>query len=293
MYTIYVDEAGTSGAPHEKVAVVGALIVDDEGEHRARAALTRVIQTAPPHYRDWLVPHATEIWNKKKYRDRWDREARYAFLKEMVSIPRVANLPIAMCFVRSSKRIAPGNHFNEIQLRHANAFLYCLARAENYVERYPSIGGARIVAEQVGGYERAMHEGLQLMKTKPIEVDGRSKLTTLEKIRFVQKGEESLIPIIDSVVFAWRRWLEVQKSGEELVENIFPPFTHLGHYLPRSPQSFEAFELDPKTYPGMNFTRALRGNVVHWEATGVVARDLERMSSARHPIKVSAPTRPR
>lgn len=98
MRLIFIDEAGTSAI--EPVCVVAAVIVEADRELRVvREELSRAIfEGVPPIYRNNFLFHATEIFSGGKNIDRnlWSFDDRLDFLKSIVCLPFVHDLPIAI-----------------------------------------------------------------------------------------------------------------------------------------------------------------------------------------------------
>jgi hypothetical protein len=88
-YNILIDEAGTSGSPHEKVGVVVAIAFPGEMTERAYAAVKAVHDLAPPRYRKDFVFHTSDLLKDDggRYSEVWPIEDRRKMVRSMMGIP--------------------------------------------------------------------------------------------------------------------------------------------------------------------------------------------------------------
>jgi hypothetical protein len=152
---IYIDEAGTSA--NEPVTIVLGIIVDADAHWKiGEGRLAQLIETVPESLRPNFVSHATAIWGSPKYRECWTREDRLKFLHAMMGIPRSIGLPIAFGMVRRSLPVRTDiGNLSPAQIHHVWAFLYCVARADQYLRDYgQSNEVATVVAENVPEMQR-------------------------------------------------------------------------------------------------------------------------------------------
>jgi hypothetical protein len=224
---IYVDEAGVSNAPHESIGVVGALLVHGDLDWpRAYNAYLKLLETVPEPYREGFEPHATEIWNDPKYREHWSHRMRIEFIKGLVAIPRQYRIPLALCSYDSSTPIKPFKNMSDAQAKHAEAFCYCLAEADGFIEWACDGELAVVIVEDVRDMRRVFKQAANLLRSKPIKTERfgeRVANRIIDTPHFVTKGEAPLMAIVDACVFSIRRWLKGHDYGEELVSSLFEP----------------------------------------------------------------------
>jgi hypothetical protein len=72
MLNTYIDEAGTSGAPHENIIVFAGVTFRHLLQHEVSKMVARIVaESVPEHYRQGFVYHTTELLDSKKFGDKW------------------------------------------------------------------------------------------------------------------------------------------------------------------------------------------------------------------------------
>ena len=242
MRLIYTDEAGTSA--NEPVCVVAAVIV--HGDHQWRpleAEMRRIVaQRVPARLREGFVFHATEIFSGGKYvkRDEWPLEDRLDFIKEVICLPFVYDVPIAIGFefkrdwsefVDLKIPIIPDTRpLNSNQLSHLLAFNTCMERADLFLRKYlhgSEIGSViaedvpvmrkfisefGLICRELGGKLNMKSEYLRperwqvQLGMQPESID--YKINHIVDVpHFVRKGKAPHLQLADACAFAFRHCL--------------------------------------------------------------------------------------
>ncbi len=253
---IYIDEAGTS-AP-EPVRVVAAIIVHADTEIRELVnELSKTIKSyVPEKYQDNFWFHAKEVYSgsAKIERSVWSFDERLDFLKNVLCLPRVFDLPIAM------GSVAKG-HFEgmeglstpkmNVQFEHSMAFCYCAERADNFLRKYlhdDEVGA--IIAEDVPDMRKSLDLAFQIFKKMPHALGpdqqraskweremGSDPECVQYEIRnilggphYVKKRCDPLLQIADACAFSFRRFLSRQTNGDSLILAMLGP-SEGGHVI--------------------------------------------------------------
>jgi hypothetical protein len=151
---LFMDEAGKSGAAHENWRVVVGLIVDADRELvLLEAGVEDVMRSLPEKYRNNAFAFSAKaIWGDGNLRDDWNQTDRMAFLRNMMSLPRRAGIPIAYGAVRSDQPPHPGLlelGMSEFDAQTFMAFSYCMTRADKYIRERCAVGEiGTAIAEQ-------------------------------------------------------------------------------------------------------------------------------------------------
>ena len=171
MRLIYTDEAGT--AANEPVCVVAAVIVEGDKQWRPlESEMRRIIEErVPKKIQPKFVLHATEIFSgrKKIDRDDWPLDERLDFLKEILCLPIVHDVPIAVGieFKRdwsdvvdfNSIKMLDSKPMNSNKFSHLMAFNTCMEKADLFLRKY--LRGAEIgsvIAEDLPEMKRIIGE---------------------------------------------------------------------------------------------------------------------------------------
>ena len=242
MRLIYMDEAGTSAK--EPIAVVIGIIVHPDTQYGVvRDHIYRLIgELVPAKYLPGFVFHASDIVNRREYRDSWTTESRIAFLEGMMRIPQQFGLSIAYSFVRKAqvkgvvKIVLEPN-----QQMHLQAFTQCLHAADEHMNmRAWPTELASVVAEDNTEMRRALRTYTDLIKREAqagrrvqrqlfdaaghvatIEATEDLKLTRIiDTTHFVAKHEAPLVQVADACAFGFRRFLLGLKGGEQFAAAI-------------------------------------------------------------------------
>lgn len=255
MRLIYVDEAGTS--PNEPVRVVASVIVHGDDQARSLTAeLERVIsERVPKNLRDGFIFHGLEVFNGGKKIDRreWSFEERLDFFKEVVCLPFVHDVPIALGIVFSG---AYDEGFGEAFVLHLKnkkihhvtehgiAFAKCLAKADQFLNKYldgNEVG--TVIVENIDSNKKMISDLAMLYQHKPIRLAPTDQIRTIQdklldrqpdeftlEIKniidvphFVEKKGARLLQLADACAFAFRRYLARQRHGEDLVLAMLGP----------------------------------------------------------------------
>lgn len=258
MRLIYVDEAGTG--PAEPVRVVASVIVDADNQMRELVSeMERIFdEKVPPPLREGFIFHAKQIFNPAKkridYEDyvAWAFEDRLDFIKEIVCLPFVHDVPIglAICF-RGIMNISPEDkdRFAKLKisvaaLEHATAFSRCLERSDHFLRNYleeKEVGV--VICEDVNEKEKLLLISAFMFKN-PVFNEGPGDFlqTRAEKVlcepakrpiydianiidvpHFVNKSGAPLLQLADACAFSFRRYLSRQKYGDEFVLAMLGP----------------------------------------------------------------------
>lgn len=255
---IYTDEAGTSAK--EPVCVVAAIIVHGDQQWRPlEAEMRRIIaERVPAHLQAKFVFHATEVFSGGKHikRDEWAFEERLDFLKEILCLPLVHDVPISVgmefkidwsaVIDLPSIKLPGSKALNSNQFSHLMAFNLCMERADLFLRKY--LNGAEIgsiIAEDLPEMKRflsafgLMHRepGGQLsvaaeyfrpekwqeeLGETPSSVDYRID-HIVDVPHFVSKGKAPLLQLADACAFAFRHCLSKKDHGDDLVMAMLGP----------------------------------------------------------------------
>ena len=258
MRLIYTDEAGTSAK--EPVCVVAAVIVDGDKQWRPlESEMRRIIEErVPEKIRPKFVLHATEIFSggKQVNRDDWPFEERLDFLKEILCLPIVHDIPIAVGieFKRDwselidfdSIKMLDTKPMNSNKWSHLMAFNTCMEKADLFLRKYldgTEIGS--VIAEDVPEMKRMigefglMHRNPTFHHTLPANLQrlnqaqaqlGRELEDYTYRIdhivdvpHFVKKGRAPILQLADVCAFAFRRCLSRKNHGNDLVLALLGP----------------------------------------------------------------------
>lgn len=249
MRFVFMDEAGTSGAPHEKIRVVAALTVEaDEQLTLAETAVNEALGAVPVSLRNDFIFHATDIWNDSSIRGKWSLNDRLALLKNMMRLPRKLNIPLSFGMVRvgTFPTFEPTPKMSSAQFEHFMAYLGCIGRADKFIREHARATEiATLVAEDTDEMRKFLKHGPRVMREVNLSITSDMLLPTTKEqkqgyieqesdqrvsrirntVHFVRKGEEPLVSMADSIAFGLRRFFEGQSHGREFGEAIFgnPP----------------------------------------------------------------------
>lgn len=254
---IYTDEAGTSAK--EPVCVVAAVVVHGDTQWRPlEAEMRRIIaDKVPENLRDNFVFHATDVFSGSKEikRDEWAFEDRLDFLKEVLCLPLVHDVPIAVGieFKKewseidfASLRFPNSKPLTPNQFSHLMAFNTCMERADLFLRKY--LGGAEIgsvIAEDLPEMKRFLtafglihreresqfsmgseyfrpEKWQEKLGIKPEPVEYRID-HIVDVPHFVSKGKAPLLQLADACAFAFRHCLSKKDHGDDLVLAMLGP----------------------------------------------------------------------
>lgn len=245
---IYSDEAGTSAK--EKVAVVAAILVHGDKQVRVlEQEIARVVKDkVPEQFQQDFYIHTTDIFHGSKpgWREQWSREDRLEFIKEIARLPFVHDIPVAAamsCKTTKWNEVLPSGALKQLRMTsdqyyHLLTFANCMERADLFLRKY--LGGQEsgmIIAEDepvMKGFlsdyglifrdhnivlekEACRSQKWQsALGVSPEAVDHRIDCI-LEVPHFVKKTQSRLIQLADVIAFSFRRCLEKQSHGNDLV----------------------------------------------------------------------------
>lgn len=253
---IYVDEAGTS--PAEPVRVVASVIVHGDDELRLLTSeIERITsERVPEAIREGFVFHAKEVFNggKRVDRNQWPFEDRLDYLKEVLCLPFVHDVPIAVgiCFKGKFdshldeafwKRLA-SQGVGRSTFEHGVAFSNCAEKSDLFLRKYR--GGKEIgviVAEDVPSNKKFLAKMGMWRKGRPLTLSQEhvhqtvaqkllgiepkpyvSEITHIVDVpNFVDKGGAPLLQLADACAFTFRRYLSRQRYGEDLIFAMLGP----------------------------------------------------------------------
>jgi len=248
---IYTDEAGTSA--QEPVCVVAAIIVHGDSQWRLlQGEMERIVrEKVPEHLQPGFVIHATEIFSggNNINREEWPFESRVDFLKEIVSLPFVHDVPISIGteYKEASRQIIErrfGHTKGANALSHLIAFTDAMERADYFLRKY--LNGQEIgtvVAEDIDRMRQFLAEfGLmyrdsptryepEMLRMTTAQIEWGIKPTAVERRidhiidvpHFVKKGKAPLLQLADVCAFAFRRCLTGKSHGADLVCAMLGP----------------------------------------------------------------------
>ena len=251
---IYTDEAGTS--PAEPVRVVASVIVHGDNEARVLTAeMERIFdERVPAHLRDGFIFHAKDLFNpqeKLNYGD-WSFDDRLDLIKEVVCLPFVHDVPIALGIWFSGLVDIDDEMIGTFKAKklsvaayeHGLAFAKCIERADLFLRKY--LGGSEvgtIIAEDVNEKRKLLGKMALLFKHMPTvvgpELQHQTKAEQMLGIQpgevtqevtniidvphFVSKDGAPLLQLADACAFSFRRFLSKYKHGDQLVLAMLGP----------------------------------------------------------------------
>ena len=245
MRFVYMDEAGISAS--EPVTIVVGLVIDaDKQLMQAETSLNEALKSVPDKFSDGFIFHAKDIWGNKSYRDDWQMSDRLAFLKNIMSLPRRLNIPIAYGLVRrgfdwgeeTTANINKAGLKME-QFDHIVSFGGCVARADKYIREHAEITEiASIVAEDIPEMRRFLKVAPDAYRgtgrTSPedhlrptlaeqrqgfIAQETEMRISRIRKgIHFVAKQDDPILQLADACAFALRRYFSEQDFGNDFIK---------------------------------------------------------------------------
>jgi hypothetical protein len=261
---IYTDEAGTSAL--EPIRVVASVVVDGDTQLRTaiQALNSLILELVPTKLQEGFIFHAKEIFSGGKTinRDEWPKDSRINFMKRVLGLPRVYQLPIAFgSTFRGSLDKIPREVNDKItpaQYEHCSVFAYCIERADLFLRKYlkdTEIG--IVIAEDVTKMRGMLVKSGMMFRdypiSAPIEMFRQSIIdkeignqqnyikyeikNIVDVPHFVEKGGAPLLQLADACAFAFRRCLSKQEYGNDLVLAMLGP--REGSYFVNDPIWFE------------------------------------------------------
>lgn len=259
MRLIYIDEAGT--APKENVRVVAAVIIDGDAHPQMLINEMRRIfdERVPSQFRRNFIFHAKELMHPKKghFAD-WHIDERLDLIKEVVCLPFVHDLPIAIGTIHRGILSYPQEEIARLQnlkvgtqgFEHAFAFSYCLERSDWFIRNF--LNGEEngvVIVENVNEKRKLLRDQMERLINRPVTLSADSfrpsifgkraephtyKITNLLDVpHFVEKHEAPILQLADACAFSFRRFINGFSHGEDLIMAML------------GPQAGSTFVLDP------------------------------------------------
>jgi len=260
MKLIFIDEAGTSGSPHEVVTIVAGVMVDEGEQHSfLKVIIARAFdQFVPERYRENFIFHAYDVFGTK-YREGWTVEARKNLLLTMMFLPRMFGLPLCMGMRR---RTAPGVFPEELenllksikvslaQYDHLLPFMDCIVKADaRLIHEGPNIFG-RVIAEDVPDVKKILLKAGLFLKNSTLVFEAQHQEPTQKQvsesiqpepfefkisridtaINFENKSGDPVLQVADACAFGLRRFFSNQPMGEEFAQHMLGEVPNLKDY---------------------------------------------------------------
>ncbi|MER8702221.1 hypothetical protein NKH30_23500 [Mesorhizobium sp. M1273] len=223
--------------------VVGIIIDADKQLMRAEAAVNEALESVPTDLRKGFVYSAKDVWNNPDYWEKWSRSNRLAFLKSMMSLPRRLKAPITLSIVRRGLIKEPLSEppMQPHQFEHFMAFATCIARADKHIRDHGQIDEVgTVVAEQASEMTKFLRAGALFHRQFPRVIppsdlsptEEETKLGYIKQetelrvsriratIHFVEKSDDKLILLADSVAYGFRRFFNRAEFGDQFVRSI-------------------------------------------------------------------------
>jgi hypothetical protein len=248
---IYVDEAGTSGSPHEPVAVVVGVLVDGDTQFKpvAQEIYSTFLKWVPKDLQGSYIFHATDVFSGRKHKD-WPLETRIGLLKDMMSLPMRMYLPMVVGTVRKVSPVSPDitQGLSETEFFHMQAFAACLEAAGMYFRKFAASEAGVIVAEDLPKMPEKLKRVLQFIKRHPTRIQHDHQISEgipegwadpdpqlgvrqiLDTVHFAQKPEALMLQLADACAFGIRRCASRQEFGMECLQSILGPMDMLDDY---------------------------------------------------------------
>lgn len=246
---IYADEAGNDD--NSDVTVVAGVIVDaDTKIFDAERLIEETVGAVPKEFWDLSIPlSAKVVWGDRRVQEVWPRMvSRKRFIEQMVSIPRRLGLPIGYSLLRRERQnILSVPNLSPVQLDHVLALAPFAGSVDRYIRNHcgPKEVGM-IFYEDMPEFRLKISKSFQLFRNPeaqfelsdehlnwtPDEVaQGYTEQFAdmrIERLRnsvaFVSKGEDPLILLADFVAYAFRRYFNNEKFGDDF---MIPMLGHL------------------------------------------------------------------
>jgi hypothetical protein len=241
-HRIYVDEAGISAG--EPVSVVAAIVVRGaEDMARIQDALTHVKRHLPAGMREGFVFHASDLFHRQKGTPsaRLSGEARGLILKELVAIPRMLTIPVALGYVRRGEPSSERTRRNRARVEHMAAFGSCLLSAARFMNHFAQGELAEVIAEDCRDMRGLLREMPTQLRGPSVPADWTSGISVdciPGPVQFVGKGDAPPLQLADACAYAIRRHIGGLRHGAALFHCFMgSPFTTadlqapLGHVL--------------------------------------------------------------
>lgn len=241
---IFMDEAGTSPSPQEKVRIVISLVVHgDQQLLSAEAMLREALGAVPTDFAEGFDFHADDVWSAVKYRERWALTDRKNLLQSVMSIPRRLNIPVCMglCWADTKpSEISETLRLSAPQENHWWAFFHSIAAADRWIRRFAKHDEIATLVAEHNDIKKKLAVALQILRDKgltlppgmlaPTEAekrigyirqDGNMRVARVRKaIHWVGKDEDPLVWLADACAFGLKRYFAELSFGEDFCRSI-------------------------------------------------------------------------
>jgi hypothetical protein len=235
-YNILIDEAGTSGSPHEPVGVVVAVAFPGEMTEHAFTAVTAVHDMAPPRYRQGFVYHTSELLKEKggAYSQGWPYEDRKRMVQAMMSIPLALRFVIVWAATWRTYPITetaeiPKSLITDADMRHLIGFASCVGIVNMFLTEKDATGV--IVVEQSQKMTTRLNRVAWQLHDVPypqrftdvrsgVESEVELKVDRISEAPAFMAKAFPLLQIADACAFGIRRYLAGYADGQTYLQWI-------------------------------------------------------------------------
>lgn len=175
MHDVFLDEAGTSGAPHEPISVVAGVVVPNEKRDAIADTIRAVIdETVPRQFRENFVFHALDLMHREEFRKSWPLRGltgRLALLHSMMRIPAAHQLPVVWAAARNGCPVEGEiKHVSKAEFVHIVTFLHCIGTYDHYLCDKDETG--IVIVEDLPELRTRLNNAFHVMRGKPFSVNG-------------------------------------------------------------------------------------------------------------------------
>lgn len=257
LHSIYLDETGIS--VNEPVALVAGVIINEDLQWKSveKAISDLITEYVPEEHREGFSFHATDLYHcsgKIFHHTKYPRERAREALKQLLSIPRMFEIPIACGYLTKSDYEIPVDQFDasgKAKLYHALAYFVCVIAAETYMVNFrPPQELARLIAELNTETHKVVKMAHKLLQGK-LNPELIQKLANqfevtktflplrriVDSVHFAEKEDAILLQLADACAFVLRYWAQ-GKSGQyidEYFEAFIGPRSNVFATTPRVP----------------------------------------------------------
>jgi hypothetical protein len=237
-HDLFMDEAGTSGEPHEPISIVAGVVVPKEKQAVVSSLINGLIaEIVPKHFRENFVFHATDLMSRKELREGWPLlglKGRLSLLKSMMYMPCAMQLPVIWT---AGKNQAPVDaellrSVPQADFIHIMTFIHCIGTYDQYLGAEGKTGS--VIAENVPAVQGRLKYAFEAMRARPFtsqvycadtrfgaDIDAKS-LVDLEfnvsriqgEPSFVDKRASPFLQIADACAFGIRSYLSGANYSE-------------------------------------------------------------------------------
>jgi len=237
-YNVLIDEAGTSGSPHEPVGVVVAVAFPNELIGRVYSAVTAVHDLAPTRYRNDFVFHASELLKEHggDYSEGWPYEDRRLMVRAMMSIPAALRFGFVLMWSavwRTYQVTEIPEHLRSLisdsDMRHLIGFMNCVGTVNMYLAEKDATGV--IVVEKTKRMDARLKRVAWQLRDTPYPqqiTDGRTGVESTMELKADRIIEPPsfrpksfpLLQIADACAYGIRRYFAGDEHGQTYLDWI-------------------------------------------------------------------------